>query len=93
VLWDKNNKTFYIKTANAQGIPSMQIYDFTERTEKPQNQPTEHKCTCGDKFATKEQINDLKGKIDDLTAKYEELLHPVAEKPKTTSRKTKESEE
>ena len=93
VLWDKNNKTFYIKTANAQGIPSMQIYDFTERAEKPQNQPTEHKCTCGDKFATKEQINDLKGKIDDLTAKYEELLHPIVEKPKATSKKAKESEE
>ena len=68
VLWDKNNKTFYIKTANAQGIPSMQIYDFTERIEKAQNESTTHKCTCGDKIATKEQINDLKGKIDDLTA-------------------------
>ena len=86
VLWDKNNKTFYIKTANAQGIPSMQIYDFKERTET-------HECTCGDKFATKEQINALEGKIDDLTAKYEELAHPVVEKPKTTSKKTKESEE
>lgn len=93
VLWDKNNKTFYIKTANAQGIPSMQIYDFTERIEKAQNEPTTHKCTCGDKFATKEQINALEGKIDDLTAKYEELAHPVVEKPKTTSKKTKESEE
>ena len=93
VLWDKNNKTFYIKTANAQGIPSMQIYDFTERIEKAQNESTTHKCTCGDKYATKEQINDLKGKIDDLTAKYEELSHPVIEKPKTTSKKTKESEE
>lgn len=93
VLWDKNNKTFYIKTANAQGIPSMQIYDFTERIEKAQNEPTTHKCTCGDKYATKEQINDLKGKIDDLTAKYEELSHPAVEKPKTMAKKSKESEE
>ena len=93
VLWDKNNKTFYIKTANAQGIPSMQIYDFTERIEKAQNEPTTHKCTCGDKYATKEQINDLRGKIDDLTAKYEELSHPVVEKPKSISKKPKESEE
>ena len=59
VLWDKNNKTFYIKTANAQGIPSMQIYDFTERIENPSKMPAEHVCTCGDKFATKEQINAL----------------------------------
>ena len=93
VLWDKNNKTFYIKTANAQGIPSMQIYDFTERIEKAQNEPTTHKCTCGDKYATKEQINDLRGKIDDLTAKYEELSRPAVEKPKITAKRTKESEE
>jgi len=93
VLWDKNNKTFYIKTANAQGIPSMQIYDFTERVQTQENAPKTHECTCGDKYATKEQINDLRGKIDDLTAKYEELSHPVIEKPKTTTKKSKESEE
>ena len=93
VLWDKNNKTFYIKTANAQGIPSMQIYDFTERVQTQENAPKTHECTCGDKYATKEQINDLRGKIDDLTAKYEELSHPIIEKPKTTGKKSKESEE
>ena len=93
VLWDKNNKTFYIKTANAQGIPSMQIYDFKERVQTQENAPKTHECTCGDKYATKEQINDLRGKIDDLTAKYEELSHPAVEKPKTTSKKPKESEE
>ena len=93
VLWDKNNKTFYIKTANAQGIPSMQIYDFKERVQTQENAPKTHECTCGDKYATKEQINDLRGKIDDLTAKYEELSHPVIEKPKTMAKKSKESEE
>ena len=93
VLWDKNNKTFYIKTANAQGIPSMQIYDFKERVQTQENATKTHECTCGDKFATKEQINDLRGKIDDLTAKYEELTNPIVEKPKTTSKKTKEVDE
>ncbi len=93
VLWDKNNKTFYIKTANAQGIPSMQIYDFKERVQTQENAPKTHECTCGDKFATKEQINALQGKIDDLTAKYEELSRPIVEKPKTTTKKSKESEE
>ena len=93
VLWDKNNKTFYIKTANAQGIPSMQIYDFKERVQTQENATKTHECTCGDKYATKEQINDLRGKIDDLTAKYEELARPIVEKPKTTVKKSKESEE
>ena len=75
----------------------MRILDFTERNADTSNSPINttktHECTCGDKYATKEQINDLRGKIDDLTAKYEELSRPVVEKPKTTSKKIKESEE
>ncbi|MBR5823622.1 MAG: hypothetical protein IKY67_05735 [Paludibacteraceae bacterium] len=100
VLWDKNNKTFYIKTANAQGIPSMQIYDFTERIENAQNSPTEHKCTCGDKFATKEQLNALIVKYDELKGMYDELINSqdeeIIEKPtskaKNTTKKTKEND-
>ena len=97
VLWDKNNPTIYVKSVNAQGMPSMRVLDFTERniniSNSQENAPKTHECTCGDKYATKEQINDLKGKIDDLTAKYEELSRPVVEKPKTTGKKSKESEE
>lgn len=96
-LWDKNQQTIYIKSVNAQGIPSMRILDYVERSadtsNSHENTPKIHECTCGDKFATKEQINDLRGKIDDLTAKYEELTHPIIEKPKSTSKKSKESEE
>lgn len=97
VLWDKNNPTIYVKSVNAQGMPSMRILDFTERntdtSNLPVNAPKTHECTCGDKYATKEQINALEGKINDLTAKYEELAHPIVEKPKTTTKKAKESEE
>ena len=97
VLWDKSNPTIYVKSVNAQGMPSMRILDFTERNintyNSHENAPKTHECTCGDKYATKEEINDLSGKIDDLTAKYEELSHPAVEKPKTTTKRTKESEE
>lgn len=97
VLWDKNEPIIYVKSVNNQGMPSMRVLYFEERnstpSNSPKNAPKTHECTCGDKFATKEQINDLKAKLDDLTAKYEELSHPVVEKPKTTSKKTKESEE
>lgn len=97
VLWDKSNPTIYVKSVNAQGMPSMRVLDFTERnaniSNSQENASKTHECTCGDKYATKEQINDLRGKIDDLTAKYEELSHPVIEKSKTTTKKSKESEE
>lgn len=97
VLWDKNEPIIYVKSVNNQGMPSMKVLYFEERnstlSNSPKNAPKTHECTCGSKYATKEQINDLKAKLDDLTAKYEELSHPVVEKPKTTTKKAKESEE
>ena len=96
VLWDKNEPIIYVKSVNNQGMPSMRVLYFEERnataSNLPKNTPKTHECTCGDKFATKEQINDLKAKLDDLTAKYEELSHPIIEKTKTNTKKSKESE-
>ena len=95
-MWDKNQKTFYIKTANAQGIPSMQIYDFTERIENTSKSPVEHVCQCGDKFATKEQLNALQGKFDDISGKIEELETKIKElsvKSTTKNTKTTKTEE
>ena len=97
VLWDTENPVIYVKSADASGIPSMRVLDFKERNGNSQNNnendPTTHKCNCGDKFATKEQLSDLRAKLDDLTAKYEELSKPIVEKPKVTGKKVKESEE
>jgi hypothetical protein len=101
VLWDKNNPTIYVKSVNAQGMPSMRILDFTERnadtSNSHENASIKHECTCGDKFVTKEEFDALKGKFYDLQARYDEKMleekeKPV-EKPKTTIKKAKESEE
>ena len=101
VLWDTENPVIYVKSADASGIPSMRVLDFKERNGNSQNNnenaPKTHECTCGDKFATKEQLSDLKAKLDDLTEKYDKLIlkqeeKPI-EKPKTTTKKAKESEE
>ena len=93
-MFDKSSSAMYIKSADGAGMPTFKKYKLIDVDEEtPKNAPKTHECTCGVKFATKEQINALEGKIDDLTAKYEELAHPVVEKPKTTIKKTKESEE
>ena len=96
VLWDKNNKTFYIKTANAQGIPSMQIYDFTERIENAPKSPAEHVCKCGDDFIPKSELTAINGKFDDISGKIEELEHKIKEmsvKPVAKTTKTTKTEE
>ena len=105
VLWDKNRPTIYIKSVNAQGMPSMRVLDFTERnadtSNSHENAPKTHECKCGDKFVTKGEFDALKGKFYDLQARYDEMLseqkEKIEEKPteraKTTSKKAKESEE
>ena len=93
VLWDKSNPTIYVKSVNAQGIPSMRTLDFVERVQNAPQTPTEHACQCGDKFVTKEELKTLQGKYDDLRAKYEDLMSKLPDKPKTTTKKSKGDEE
>ena len=93
-MFDKSSSAMYIKSSDGAGMPTFKKYKLIDVDEEtPKNAPKTHECTCGDKFATKEQINALKAKLDDLTAKYEELAQPIVEKQKTTTKKAKESEE
>lgn len=90
VLWDTENPVIYVKSADISGIPSMRVLDFKERSTNasnlPENAPKTHKCNCGDKFATKEEIDKIKANIEDLEAKYKTLT----EKPKTKTKKESE---
>ena len=85
VLWDKNQTTFYVKSANAQGIPSMQVYDFTERIDNTQETPlnAQNKTlgNLGDKFVTIEQFEALQGKLKALESKFEENAIVQVTKP------------
>lgn len=72
-LWDKNQPTIYIKSANAQGVPSIRVLDFTERTINGSKTPEKQSCQCGNKFATKEQLTVLEGKINEITAIVDDL--------------------
>ena len=93
-MWDKNQKTFYIKTANAQGVPSMQIYDFTERPQNAPQMPTEHVCKCGDKFILKEDFEALQSEFEGITTKISDIEDKIKSlTPKTTPKTTKKMEE
>ena len=100
VLWDKNKATIYVKSVNAQGVPSMRVLDFTERNSEAsnnaENSSQKHECKCANKFVSRGEFDALKGKFYDLQARYDEILLETdkkEEKPKTTSKKAKESEE
>lgn len=72
-LWDSENKTIYLKTVNAQGIPSMEILDYNQRIVNAPKTPENHVCSCGNKFVTLEAFNALQVRLDELTTKFEEL--------------------
>ena len=72
ILWDKNRPTIYIKSANAQGVPSIRILDFVERSINAPKTPADESFNTPDNFVTKDEFNALKGKLEDLTAKFNE---------------------
>ena len=90
-MFDKSSSAMYIKSADGAGMPTFKKYKLIDVDEEtPKNAPTTHKCTCGDKFATKEQLNAVEGKIDDILAMYEELKEKQT--TKTTKPTKKEAE-
>ena len=83
-LWDKNLPTIYIKSVNAQGVPSMRILDFTERTATVQKQPVSGPFGSANNFVTIDSFNALKGDVEALRGKLDELnAKPVAKSQKT----------
>lgn len=67
-LWDSEANCVYLKSADATGMPSMKILDYTIREgEKPRNAPLKNESN---NYATKEDMAALKAelmrKIDDI---------------------------
>lgn len=84
ILWDKNNDVVYIKSANMQGVPSMRVLEYKERTvENGSKKPAEHECKCGSKFVSKEDFNALQSEFEALRSEWETLK----EKPKAKTAK------
>ena len=68
-LWDKNKDTVYIKSVNMQGVPSMRILDYVERSaDNFTKTQAEHNCKCGDKFVSIDKFDALRGELEELKA-------------------------
>lgn len=90
-LWDKNKDTVYIKSVNAQGVPSMRILDYTERTpDNAPKTPQKHECQCGSKFVSIDKFEALQGEFEALRSELEELKSKP--KAKTTKKAVEEVE-
>lgn len=61
-LWDSETQTVYLKSADASGMPSMKILDYTIRdSEKPAVEQIN--------YATKEDLDSLKKELNDLRSR------------------------
>ena len=67
-LWDKNSPCVYLKTADAAGKPTMQIFDLVER--KQQTQTTAQSAEAD--FVKRSEFDELRKVVDALTAKKAE---------------------
>ena len=83
-LWDKNLPTIYIKSVNAQGVPSMRILDFTERAATASKTPSAPSFNSPDNFVTLDSFNALKGDVEALRGKLDELSTKPSAKAKKT---------
>lgn len=73
ILWDKNLPTVYIKSVNAQGVPSMRILDFTERFTNAPKTPSAAPFNSPNNFVTLDSFNALEAKFAALEGKVDEL--------------------
>jgi hypothetical protein len=74
ILWDKNSDVVYIKSVNAQNVPSFRVLDYKERTaDNAPKTPDKHECKCGSKFVSKEDFKALQSKFEALRDEFETL--------------------
>ena len=66
-LWDSEANVIYIKSADASGMPSLKILDYTMRDSVPQRVEVK----AQNDFATKDDVEFLKNEINALKAKFE----------------------
>lgn len=83
-LWDKNLPTIYIKSVNAQGVPSMRVLDFVERTATSPATPVGATFNSPNNFVTLDSFNALKGDVEALRGKLDELNSKHVAKSKNT---------
>jgi hypothetical protein len=84
ILWDKNSDVVYIKSVNAQNVPSFRVLDYKERTaDNAPKTPEKHECQCSSKFVSIDKFNALESKFDELRSELEALK----EKPKAKTAK------
>lgn len=80
-LWDSEAQTIYLKSADASGMPTLKILDYTVR-ETNRTAPNPAVAVSGDKniaYATKDEISGLNDEIQALRLRLDKLTKKLKE--------------
>ena len=66
-LWDSEAHTIYLKSADAVGMPTMKILDYTFR-----DVPQTAQVSAQSDFATRDDVESIRKELNALRAKFEE---------------------
>lgn len=80
-LWDSENQTIYLKSADASGMPSMKILDYTIR-DMQQNSVNLAQNSPNLEFATRDEVNVLSERIEALRGDFEGFTKRTAGRQK-----------
>lgn len=77
LLMDSENSQFYIKTTDQAGMPTLRTFVYQEVTGAPQNVQKEPETNLDDKYVTRKEYNDLRGKYEELYGLLETSTKPT----------------
>lgn len=80
-LWDSEAQVIYLKSADASGMPSMKILEYTIRNQTPANAPitaTNASPTNIPDYVTKAEFDALQGEIEALKNKLNVMTNKEA---------------
>lgn len=71
-LWDSESQVIYLKSADASGMPSIKVLDYTIRDSAPK-----HSTPVGTQidYATKEDVGALQGELNKLRDEMTTLMN------------------
>lgn len=77
LLLDSEESKFYIKTTDQAGMPTLRTFVYQEVTGTSQNVQKQTETNLDDKYVTRQEYNDLRGKYEELYGLLETATKPT----------------
>ena len=85
LLMDSESQCFYLKSADASGMPlPLRVFDYTERTHNAPQVSQSVLNQSGDNFITRNEFDDLKSKYEELERQVKSSNKPAVRKKEVT---------